>query len=162
MLNVDIYSNFVSLFIELFVTVRILGPGHVIDSLVWMFLLHEVVNEVPEQDGLAGDVGVMDCHLMRIMFKRLIEIFTLVDLHVGVGVSDCSMEGTVDQENSKFVWMVFGDGRSDISQLLLPALPELLGVLGAVPDGGVGGAVQQQHGGRHVRVGRGGTEVIQS
>ena len=69
MLNVDIYSNFVSLFIELFVTVRILGPGHVIDSLVWMFLLHEVVNEVPEQDGLAGDVGVMDCHLMRIMFN---------------------------------------------------------------------------------------------
>ena len=84
----------------------------------------------------------------------------MVDLHVGVGVRDCTMEGTVDQENSQFVWMVFSNGSSDISQLLLPALPELLGVLEAVPDGGVGGAVEQQHGGRDVGVGSGGTEGI--
>ena len=69
------------------------------------------------------------------------------------------MEGTVDQENSQFVWMVGGNGSSDISQLLLPALPELLGVLEAVPDGGVGGAVEQQHWGGDVGVGRGGTGV---
>ena len=70
------------------------------------------------------------------------------------------MEGTVHQENSQLVRMVFSNGSSDISQLLLPALPELLGVLIAVPDGGVGRAVEQQHGGGDVGVGGGGTEVI--
>ena len=64
------------------------------------------------------------------------------------------MEGTVNQENSEIVRLEGGNPSSDIRQLLLPALPELLGVLVAVPDGGVGGAVEQQHGGRHVRVGR--------
>ena len=67
------------------------------------------------------------------------------------------MEGTVDQENSEIVRLEGGNPSSDIRQLLLPALPELLGVLVAVPDGGVSGAVQQQRGSCHVRVGRGGT-----
>ena len=52
-----------SIYQVLFVTVRILVSGHVIDSLVWMLLFHEVVNEVPQQDGFTRGVGVTDCHL---------------------------------------------------------------------------------------------------
>ena len=50
--------------LKLFVTVRILGSGHVIDSLVGMLLFHEVVDEVPEQDGLTRSVGVVDSNLI--------------------------------------------------------------------------------------------------
>ena len=59
---------------QLFVTVWILVSGHVIDSLVRMLLFHEVVDEVPQQDGLPRDVGVMDRDLMSNIFKSLTEI----------------------------------------------------------------------------------------
>ena len=56
--------------IQLFVTVWILVSGHVIDSLERMLLFHEVVDEVPQQDGLSRGVSVMDRDLMSNIFQK--------------------------------------------------------------------------------------------
>ena len=61
--------------IQLFVTVWILVSGHVIDSLERVLLFHEVVDEVPQQDGVTRGVGVMDRDLMSNIFESLTEIY---------------------------------------------------------------------------------------
>ena len=108
-----------------------------------MFFLHEVVDEVPEEDGLPRVAAVQER-----------------DLHVGVRMTDRSMEGTVYQEYSEPLRMVGSNRSPDIGQLLLPSLPELFSVLVAIPDGGVRGAVEQQDRGRDVGVGRGGADTV--
>ena len=103
-----------------------------------MFLLYEVVEQVSQK-----------------YFVIWVAAVHQRNLHGVVRGAHSPMEGTVDYEHPD-IRSGRGDLPPDVRQLILPPLPEFLGVLGADPDGGVGGAVEGEGRGLHVRVGGGG------